>query len=194
MQQYVVAFVSMLSACLYMSVSLSECTSHSSCRPYSAFPSPSNLPMPPAGCYLSVRTHDFSRLEWGDFHVNVWAPLFLFYSFCYSPTLLWLGCNMQKRPCCRKALVRIPVCSSPDGNASLKPGRRERVESQWVITECAATREISEGTVEGERRKSRKKRQTKMPKEKGKIKIVTKRCEMFWQEEAKEWIKEKGKQ
>lgn len=48
-----------------------------------------------------------------------------------------------------------------------------------MITGCAATREISEGTVEGERRKSREKRQTKIPKEKGKIKIETKRCEMF---------------
>lgn len=157
--------------------------------------------VPAAGCYLSVRARDFSRLEWGDFHV--WCvfesppppPL----SLCSLPSLsplVLLGCNVQERPCCRKALVQIPVHSPPNGNGSLKQGRLERVESQWLITGCAVTRGNSEDPVGREQGKggNDRKETEKEGKERKKEEeeTVTDGSEMFWQEETEIKFNKRG--
>lgn len=116
--------------------------------------------VPAAGCYLSVRTCDFSRLEWGDFHV--WCvfesplPISPLPPYLSRPVLL--GCNVQGQPCCRIALVQIPVHSTPKGTASLKQGRLERVESQRLIIGCGGTRDNSEDPVGSEQKRRGKRR------------------------------------
>lgn len=91
--------------------------SHSSCPPYSASLSPSNspnacgrlLPFRQDLCFLPA------GVRWLSCAMCVFPPLPSpppVLPSISSPTPL-LGCNMQERPGCRKALVQIPVRSTP---------------------------------------------------------------------------------
>lgn len=141
----VFTFSFMLSVHLYVSVSSIWANTHQpSAHPVDHTVLPCLLATrlePAAGCYLSVRARDFSRLEWGDFHV--WCvfqsppppPLSLSLPSHPSPLVL-LGCNMQERPCCRKALVQIPVHSPPQRQWLFETGKtwksRITVTDHWM--------------------------------------------------------------
>jgi len=132
----------------------------SSRRPYSASLSPSNspgacgrlLPFRQGPWFLPVGVRGLSCV------MRIWEPFSSSFSFSFAPPLLrrccWGVTCGSGRPRCPNALVQIPVHSPPKGNGSLKPGRLERVESQWLITGCAGTRGQSEAPVvwEQERR------------------------------------------
>lgn len=129
--------------------------------------------VPAAGCYLSVRAPWFLPVgvRWLSCVMCIQEPSSSWFSFASpsrpSPPVL-LGCNVRERPCCRKALVQIPVHSPPNGNGSLKQGRLERVESQWLITGCAVTRGNSEDPVGGEQGKRERDRKETERKEREK--------------------------
>lgn len=78
-----------------------------------------------------------------------WEPSSVSLSLLPPPSsaVVLLGCDVREQPCCRKALVQIPVHSQPNGRGSLIEGKLERVESYWLITGCAVTRGNSEAPV-----------------------------------------------
>lgn len=175
----VFTFSCMLSVCLYVSVSSIWANTpaiRSSRRPYSASQSPSNSPSA-CGRLLPFRQGPWFLpvgVRWLSCVMCIREPsssLFFFASSSRPSPLVLLGCNVRERPCCRKALVQIPVHSPPNGNGSLKQGRLERVESQWLITGCAVTRGNSEDPVGREQGKREREKETeKRQRERGREK------------------------
>lgn len=167
---HVFTFSCMLSLCLYVSVS-SIWANTPARRPYSASLSPSNSPSA-CGRLLPFRQGPWFLpvgVRWLSCVMCIWelsssspslslsVSLSLLPSPSRPPPLVLLGCNIQERPCCRKASVQIPVHSPPNGNGSLKQGRLERAESLWLITGCAVTRGNSEDPVGREQGKRERK-------------------------------------
>lgn len=183
----VLMFSSMLSVCLYVSASSIWANAPAilpSRRPYSASLSPSNspsacgrlLPFLHGPWFLPV------GVRWLSCVMCIQEPTSSS-SLSFAPFSAGaVEYTVQERPCCREALVQIPVHSPPNGNGSLKQERLERVESQWMITGCAVTRGNSEENS-GTGEKLRKETQRKGHKEER----ITEGCEMFWQGDRGKW-------
>lgn len=95
--------------------------------------------VPAAGCYLSVRTRDFTRLEWGDFHV--WCafesppPLLLQLPLPASSAGAILGCNIQQQPRCQNALGSDSCLLYPQWKLLFEKGEdlKERNHRDWSV-------------------------------------------------------------
>lgn len=179
-------FTCVLSVCLYVSVSSIWANTPALLpprRPYSASQSPSNSPSA-CGWLLPFRQGPWFLpvgVRWLSCVMCIREPSSSSFSFAASVAGA-VGCNVQERPCCRKASVQIPVYAPPNGSSSLKRGRLERVESQGMITGCAVTRGNSKDPVRREQRtwtRDRKEMEWKGQREARRIEW----CEVFWQRE-----------
>lgn len=120
-------FSCMLSVCLY--VSLSSIWANTPAilpprRPYSASQSPSNSPSA-CGRLLPFRQGPWFLpvgMRWLSCVMCIREPSSS--SFSFAPFSAGaVGCNVQERPCCRKASVQIPVYSPPQRQWLFETGR-----------------------------------------------------------------------